>query len=144
MKTFMANAQTIERKWLVVDAAGKKLGRLATEIATVLRGKHKPTFTPHVDTGDYVIVINASKIELTGKKWTDKYYYTHSQYNGGLKTRSAKELMALKPTRMVELAVKGMLPKGRLGRQMYKKLYVFAGEEHNKQAQKPEVMEVRG
>lgn len=144
MKTFMANAQTIERKWLVVDAAGKKLGRLATEIATVLRGKHKPTFTPHVDTGDYVIVINASKIELTGNKWSDKKYYTHSQYNGGLKTRTAKELMALKPTRMVELAVKGMLPKGRLGRQMYKKLYVFAGEEHNKQAQKPELMEVRG
>lgn len=144
MKTFMANAQTIERKWFVVDAAGKRLGRLATEIATVLRGKHKPTFTPHVDTGDYVVVINASKIELTGKKWSDKKYYTHSQYNGGLTTRTAEELMAKKPTRMVELAVKGMLPKGRLGRQMYKKLFVFAGEEHDKQAQKPEVMEVRG
>jgi large subunit ribosomal protein L13 len=144
MKTFMANAQTIERKWFVVDAAGKRLGRLATEIATVLRGKHKPTFTPHVDTGDYVVVINASKIELTGNKWSDKKYYTHSQYNGGLRTRTAEDLMAVKPTRMVELAVKGMLPKGRLGRQMYKKLFVFAGEEHNKQAQKPEVMEVRG
>jgi len=144
MKTFMANANTIERKWFVVDAAGKRLGRLATEIATVLRGKHKPTFTPHVDTGDYVIVINASKIVLTGKKWSDKMYYTHSTYNGGLKSKSAETLMAQKPTRLVELAVKGMLPKGRLGRQMYKKLFVFAGEEHNKQAQQPEMMEVRG
>lgn len=144
MKTFMANANTIERKWFVVDAAGKTLGRLATEVATVLRGKHKPTFTPHVDTGDYVIIINASKIVLTGNKWNDKMYYSHSHYDGGLKTKSAKNLMEQKPTRMVELAVKGMLPKGRLGRQMYKKLFVFAGEEHNKQAQKPEIMEVRG
>lgn len=144
MKTFMANEQNIERKWFVVDAAGQRLGRLATEVATVLRGKHKPTFTPHVDTGDYVVIINASKIELTGNKWSAKKYYTHSTYNGGLKTNTAEELMAKKPTKMVELAVKGMLPKGRLGRQMFKKLYVFAGEEHNKQAQKPEVMEVRG
>ncbi|MGE4571388.1 MAG: 50S ribosomal protein L13 [Candidatus Izemoplasmatales bacterium] len=144
MKTFMANANTIERKWFVVDAAGKTLGRLATEVATVLRGKHKPTFTPHVDCGDYVVIINASKIVLTGNKWSDKKYYTHSTYNGGLKTNTAKTLMEKKPTKMVELAVKGMLPKGRLGRQMYKKLFVFAGEEHNKQAQKPEMMEVRG
>ncbi|QLY40325.1 50S ribosomal protein L13 [Hujiaoplasma nucleasis] len=144
MKTFMANANTIERKWFVVDAAGKTLGRLATEVATVLRGKHKPTFTPHVDCGDYVIIINASKIVLTGNKWSDKKYYTHSTYNGGLKTNTAKTLMEKKPTKMVELAVKGMLPKGRLGRQMYKKLFVFAGEDHNKQAQKPEMMEVRG
>lgn len=144
MKTFMANAQNIERKWFVVDAAGKTLGRLSTEVATVLRGKHKPTFTPHVDTGDYVIVVNASKIVLTGNKWSKKLYHTHSTYNGGLKTKTAETLMKQKPTKMVELAVKGMLPKGRLGRQMYKKLFVFAGEEHNKQAQKPEIMEVRG
>ncbi len=144
MKTFMANANTIERKWFVVDAAGKTLGRLATEVATVLRGKHKPTFTPHVDCGDYVIIVNASKIVLTGNKWSDKMYYTHSTYNGGLKTNSAKALMEKKPTKMVELAVKGMLPKGKLGRQMYKKLFVFADGEHNKQAQKPEIMEVRG
>lgn len=144
MKTFMANANTIERKWFVVDAAGQTLGRLATEVATVLRGKHKPTYTPHVDTGDYVIIINSSLIVLTGNKWSDKKYYTHSSYDGGLKTKSAETLMAQQPTRIVELAVKGMLPKGKLGRQMYKKLFVFAGEEHNKQAQKPEIMEVRG
>lgn len=140
----MANAQTIERKWFVVDAAGKTLGRLATEVATVLRGKHKPTFTPHVDCGDYVIVINASKIELTGNKWNDKLYRTHSNYPGGLKTKTAKVMMEEKPTRMVELAIKGMLPKGKLGDQMYRKLFVYADQEHKHQAQQPVVMELKG
>jgi len=144
MKTFMANENTIERAWFVVDAAGKRLGRLATEVATVLRGKHKPTYTPHVDCGDYVIVINAEKIELTGKKWSDKIYYSHSNYPGGLKEKTAKVMMQEKPTRMVELAVKGMLPKTKLGNQMYKKLFVYAGEEHKHQAQKPVVMELKG
>jgi len=144
MKTYTANAQTIERKWFVVDAAGKTLGRLATEVATVLRGKHKPTFTPHVDCGDYVIVVNASMIELTGNKWDDKLYRTHSNYPGGLKTKTAKVMMEEKPTRMVELAIKGMLPKGKLGNQMYKKLFVYAGPEHKHQAQQPLVMELKG
>ena len=144
MKTYMANAQTVERKWFVVDAAGKKLGCLATEVASVLRGKHKPTFTPHVDCGDYVIVINASEIELTGNKWDDKLYRTHSNYPGGLKTKTAKVMMAEKPTRMVELAVKGMLPKGKLGNQMYKKLFVYANAEHKHQAQQPTVLELKG
>ena len=144
MKTFMANENTIKREWLVVDAAGKRLGRLATEVATVIRGKHKPTFTPHVDCGDYVIVVNADKIELTGKKWDDKKYYTHSQYPGGLKTKTAKVLMQEKPTRMVELAIKGMLPKGKLGNAMYKKLFVYAGPDHKHTAQKPTVMELKG
>jgi len=144
MKTYMANAQTIERKWFVVDAAGKRLGRLATEVASVLRGKHKPTFTPHVDCGDYVIVINASQIELTGNKWNDKIYYTHSNYPGGLKTKTAKVMMEEKPIRMVELAIKGMLPKGKLGDQTYTKLFVYAGPEHKHQAQLPVVMELKG
>ncbi len=144
MKTFMANNETIKRKWFVVDAAGKRLGRLATEVATVIRGKHKPTYTPHVDCGDYVIVINADKIELTGNKWNKKIYYTHSNYPGGLKEKTAKVMMQEKPTRMVELAVKGMLPKGKLGNQMYKKLFVYAGENHKHQAQKPEIMELKG
>jgi large subunit ribosomal protein L13 len=144
MKTFMANENTIKREWFVVDAAGKRLGRLATEVATVLRGKHKPTFTPHVDCGDYVVVVNAEKIELTGKKWDDKKYYSHSQYPGGLKTKTAKVLMQEKPTRMVELAIKGMLPNGKLGNQMYKKLFVYAGTEHKHTAQKPVVMELKG
>ena len=128
----------------MVDAAGKKLGRLATEVASVLHGKHKPTFTPHVDCGDYVIVINASEIELTGDKWDDKLYRTHSNYPGGLKTKTAKVMMAEKPTKMVELAVKGMLPKGKLGNQMYKKLFVYADAEHKHQAQKPTVLELKG
>ncbi len=144
MKTFMANNETIERKWFVVDAAGKRLGRLATEVATVIRGKHKPIYTPHVDCGDYVIVINADKVELTGNKWNKKIYYTHSNYPGGLKEKTAKVMMQEKPTRMVELAVKGMLPKGKLGNQMYKKLFVYAGENHKHQAQKPEIMELKG
>jgi large subunit ribosomal protein L13 len=144
MKTFMANESTINREWFVVDAAGKRLGRLATEVATVLRGKHKPTFTPHVDCGDYVIVINADKIELTGDKWNKKMYYTHSNYPGGLKEKTAKVMIQEKPTRMVELAIKGMLPKGKLGNQMYKKLFVYAGEDHKHQAQQPVVMELKG
>jgi large subunit ribosomal protein L13 len=144
MKTFMANANTVERQWFVVDAAGKALGRLATEVATVLRGKHKPTYTPHVDCGDYVIVINADKITLSGRKWDKKIYYTHSNYPGGLKEKTAKVMMAQKPTKMVELAIKGMLPKNKLGNQMYTKLFVYAGEEHNHQAQKPQVMELKG
>ena len=142
MKTFMANAQTIERKWFVVDATDKTLGRLATEVASVLRGKHKPIYTPHVDCGDYVIVVNADKIKLTGKKWDQKIYYSHSGYNGGLKETKAKDVMAKFPTRMVEKAVKGMLPKTSLGAQMYRKLYVYAGPDHKHQAQQPESLEV--
>lgn len=142
--TFMANAGNIEHKWYVVDAAGKTLGRLSSEIASILRGKHKPTYTPHVDTGDHVIIINAEKIELTGKKLTDKIYYRHSMYPGGLKTRTALEMRTNYPEKMLELAIKGMLPKGSLGRQMAKKLHVYAGSEHPHQAQQPEVYELRG
>ncbi|MCH1626050.1 50S ribosomal protein L13 [Fredinandcohnia quinoae] len=142
--TFMANANNIERKWYVVDAEGKTLGRLSTEVATLLRGKHKPTFTPHVDTGDNVIIINAEKIELTGNKLNGKIYYRHSQYPGGLKSRTALEMRTNYPTKMLELAIKGMLPKGPLGRQMFKKLHVYAGSEHPHQAQQPEVYELRG
>ena len=144
MKTYMANENTIERKWFVVDATGLVLGRVASEVASVLRGKHKPTFTPHVDCGDYVIVVNSDKIELTGNKWNDKLYRTHSNYPGGLKTKTAKVLMAEKPERMVELAIKGMLPKGKLGDQMYRKLFVYAGSEHPHMAQQPVVMEIKG
>ncbi|MCM3164434.1 50S ribosomal protein L13 [Metabacillus litoralis] len=142
--TFMANAANIERKWYVVDAEGKTLGRLASEVASILRGKHKPTYTPHVDTGDHVILINAGKIELTGKKLTDKIYYRHSQFPGGLKSRTALEMRTNYPEKMLELAIKGMLPKGSLGRQMAKKLHVYAGSEHQHQAQQPEVYELRG
>ncbi|MDQ0220586.1 50S ribosomal protein L13 [Peribacillus cavernae] len=142
--TFMAKANEIERKWYVVDAEGKTLGRLATEVASILRGKHKPTFTPHVDTGDHVILINASKIHLTGKKLTDKIYYRHTMHPGGLKTRTALEMRTNYPERMLELAIKGMLPKNSLGRQIYKKLHVYAGSEHQHQAQQPEVYELRG
>jgi large subunit ribosomal protein L13 len=140
----MANAGTIERKWYVVDAEGKTLGRLSSEIASILRGKHKPTYTPHVDTGDHVIIINAEKIELTGKKLTDKIYYRHSQFPGGLKSRTALEMRTNYPEKMLELAIKGMLPKGSLGRQMAKKLHVYAGSEHQHQAQQPDVYELRG
>ena len=142
--TFMANAQNIERKWYVVDAEGKTLGRLATEVAAILRGKHKPTFTPHVDTGDHVIILNASKITLTGKKLTDKIYYRHSMHPGGLKSRTALEMRTNYPERMLELAIKGMLPKNSLGRQIFRKLHVYAGSEHTHQAQQPEVYELRG
>ena len=138
MKTFMATPATIQRKWYVVDAEGKTLGRLTSEIAKVLRGKHKPIFTPHMDTGDYVIVVNADKVKVTGKKLDQKIYYRHSDYVGGMKETTLKEMLANKPERVIELAVKGMLPKGPLGRQMYKKLFVYAGSEHKHAAQKPE------
>ena len=140
MKTFIANPATIERKWYVVDAEGKTLGRLASEIAKVLRGNNKPVFTPHLDMGDYVIVVNAAKVKVTGKKLSQKIYYHHSGYVGGMKETTLKEMLANKPERVVELAVKGMLPKGPLGRQMYKKLFVYAGPEHKHEAQKPEVL----
>ena len=140
MKSFMASPATIERKWYVVDATGYTLGRLASEVAKVLRGKNKPIFTPHMDCGDYVIVVNAEKIKVTGKKLDQKIYYNHSDYVGGMKETTLKEMMAKKPEKVVELAVKGMLPKGPLGRTMYKKLFVYAGPEHKQQAQKPEVL----
>ena len=140
MKTYMANPDKIERKWYVVDAEGCTLGRLASEVAKVLRGKNKPEYTPHVDTGDYVIVVNADKISVTGKKLDQKVYYHHSDYVGGMKETTLREMMAKKPEKVVELAVKGMLPKGPLGRSMIKKLHVYAGPEHEQQAQKPEVL----
>ena len=140
MKTFMASTATIERKWYVVDATDMTLGRLASEVASVLRGKKKAIFTPHIDTGDYVIVINAEKIKVTGKKMDQKIYYHHSDYVGGMKETTLKEKLANKPEEVIELAVKGMLPKGPLGRQMYTKLYVYAGPEHKHAAQKPEVL----
>ena len=136
----MASPATIERKWYVVDAADMTLGRLASEVAKVLRGKNKPIFTPHMDTGDYVIVVNAEKIKVTGKKLDQKIYYRHSDYVGGMKETTLKEMMQKYPERVVEHAVKGMLPKGPLGRQMYKKLHVYAGPEHEHAAQKPEVL----
>ena len=140
MNSFMANPDKIERKWYVVDAEGCTLGRLASEVASVLRGKNKPVFTPHVDTGDYVIVINAEKVKVTGKKLDQKVYYRHSEYVGGMKETTLREMLAKKPEKVVELAVKGMLPKGPLGNQMYTKLYVYAGPEHKHAAQKPEVL----
>lgn len=142
--TFMAKASEVERKWLLIDAEGKTLGRLTSEVASLLRGKHKPTFTPHVDCGDHVIIINAEKIHLTGNKLNDKIYYRHSGHPGGLKSQTAKELLAKRPERMLELAIKGMLPKGSLGRQQFNKLHVYAGTEHKHEAQKPEVYELRG
>ena len=140
MKTFMASPSTIERKWYVVDATGYTLGRLASEVAKVLRGKNKPTYTPSMDTGDYVIVVNAEKITVTGKKLDDKVYYNHSGWVGGLKETTLREMLAKHPERVIEHAVKGMLPKGPLGREMYKKLYVYAGNEHPHAAQKPEAL----
>lgn len=142
--TYMAKPNQVERKWVVVDAADKPLGRVATEVATLLRGKHKPEYTPHVDTGDFVIVINASKVRLTGKKAEQKMYYRHSGYPGGIKAVSAGDLRENRPDRMIEQAVKGMLPKNSLGRQQLKKLKVYAGSEHPHEAQKPEKWEVRG
>lgn len=142
--TYMANNQSVDRKWYVVDAKGKTLGRLSTEVATVLRGKHKPTFTPHVDCGDYVIITNAKDITLTGRKWQQKTYHRHSQYSGGFKTVTATEMNQKHPTRMVELAVKGMLPSGKLGRQMFKKLFVYSGSDHPHAAQQPQVLELKG
>ena len=140
MKTYMANPDKIERKWYVVDADGQTLGRLTSEIAKVLRGKNKPVYTPHIDTGDYVIVVNAEKIKVTGKKMDQKVYYRHSDYVGGMKETTLREILAKKPEKVNELAVKGMLPKGPLGRSMIKKLHVYAGPEHNHAAQKPEVL----
>ena len=140
MKTYMANPDKIERKWYVVDAEGQTLGRLSAEIAKVLRGKNKPVFTPHVDTGDYVIVVNAEKVKVTGKKLQQKIYYNHSDYVGGMRETTLAELLAKKPEKVIELAVKGMLPKGPMGRDMIKKLHVYAGPEHANQAQKPEVL----
>ena len=136
----MASSATVDRKWYVVDAEGMTLGRLASEVAKVLRGKNKPTFTPHVDTGDYVIVVNAEKIAVTGKKMDQKIYYSHSDYVGGLKSATLKEMLAKHPERVIEHAVKGMFPKGPLGRQMYTKLFVYAGPDHKHAAQKPEVL----
>ena len=138
MNTFMANPDKIERKWYVVDAEGQTLGRLCSGIANVLRGKNKPFYTPHVDTADYVIVINADKVKVTGKKMDQKIYHHHSDYVGGMKEVTLKEKMAKKPEQVIELAVKGMLPKGPLGRQMITKLHVYAGPEHKHEAQKPE------
>ena len=140
MKTFMASPATIERKWYVVDADGKTLGRLASEVAKVLRGKNKPTFTPHIDTGDYVIVVNAEKIKVTGKKLDQKIYYHHSDYVGGMKETTLKVMFAKHAERVIEFAVKGMLPKGPLGREMYTKLFVYAGPDHKHEAQKPEAL----
>lgn len=136
----MASPATIERKWYVVDATGYTLGRLASEVAKILRGKNKPIFTPHMDTGDYVIVTNAEHIKVTGKKLDQKIYYRHSDYVGGMKETTLKEMLNKKPERVIELAVKGMLPKGPLGRQMITKLHVYAGPEHKHEAQKPEVL----
>ena len=144
MKTFMANPDKIDRKWYVVDAKGATLGRLASEVASVLRGKNKPEFTPHADCGDYIIVINAAQVKVTGKKLDQKIYYNHSEYVGGMSETTLRELLAKKPERVVELAIKGMLPKGPLGRDMYRKLHVYAGESHGHQAQKPVVMEIKG
>lgn len=142
MTTFMANASNIERKWYVIDAKGKPLGRVASKAAVLLKGKHKATYTPHVDCGDNVIIINAKEVTLTGNKLENKIYYNHSGYTGGLRERTAKEMREKYPVEMVERAVKGMLPKNRLGRAMYKKLFVYEGADHNHQAQKPESMEV--
>lgn len=140
MRTFMASPATIDRKWYVVDATDMTLGRMAAEVAKILRGKNKPIFTPHMDTGDYVIVVNAEKIKVTGKKLDQKIYYRHSDYVGGMKETKLKEKLAKKPEEVIELAVKGMLPKGPLGREMYKKLFVYAGPDHKHAAQKPEVL----
>lgn len=143
MKSYMASPSTIERQWYVVDATGHTLGRLASEIASILRGKNKPTFTPHMDTGDYVVIVNADKIKVTGKKMEQKIYYNYSGYVGGLKETTLKEKLAKKPEDVLYLAIKGMLPKGPLGRQMIKKLYVYAGPEHQQQAQQPKELEIK-
>jgi large subunit ribosomal protein L13 len=143
VRTFMAKAQDVSRKWYIVDAADKTLGRLASEIAAILKGKHKPIYTPHVDVGDYVIVVNAEKVKLTGKKLQDKIYFTHSRYPGGLKKINCEALLQKRPELVIEKAVKGMLPHNRLGAAMYRKLKVYKGPEHPHQAQQPEVWELR-
>lgn len=141
--TYMQKKETVDRKWYVIDAEGETLGRLASKAATVLKGKHKPTFTPHIDCGDFVIVVNASKINLTGNKLDDKIYYNHSGYTGGLRERTARVMRDQYPTEMIERAIKGMLPKGRLGRQMYRKLFVYSGAEHPHTAQQPVELKVK-
>lgn len=143
MKSYMASPSTINREWYVVDATGHTLGRLASEVASILRGKNKPTFTPHIDTGDYVIIVNADKIKVTGKKMDQKIYYNHSDYVGGMKETTLREKMTKKPEDVIYLAVKGMLPKGPLGRSMIKKLHVYAGPEHKQQAQQPKTLEIK-
>ncbi len=143
MKSYMQKKETVERNWYVIDATDIALGRLATKAATMLRGKHKATYTPHIDCGDYIIITNASKVKLTGDKLNKKLYYNRSGYTGGLRTRTAKEMVSKYPVEMVETAIRGMLPNGRLGRQMYKKLFVYEGETHPHMAQKPVVVEVK-
>lgn len=143
MKSYMQKKETVERKWYVIDAEDVVLGRLASKAAFMLRGKHKATYTPHIDCGDYIIIVNAGKVKLTGNKLDKKLYYNHSGYQGGLRTRTAKEMVEKYPVEMIERAVKGMLPNGRLGRAMYKKLFVYEGETHPHMAQKPEVLEVK-
>ena len=143
MKSYMQKKETVEHKWYVIDAEGKSLGRVASLAATYLRGKHKPTYTPHIDCGDNIIIINAEKVNLTGNKLENKIYYNHSQYQGGLRERTAKVMKESYPIEMMERAVKGMLPHNRLGRQMYKKLFVYTGSEHKHEAQKPEMLEVK-
>ena len=143
MNSYMQKKETVERKWYVIDATDVTLGRLASKVATILRGKHKATYTPHIDCGDYVIITNCNKIKLTGNKLDNKIYYSHSRYVGGLRKRTAREMIERYPVEMVEKAVKGMLPNGRLGRAMYKKLFVYEGETHPHMAQKPEVLEVK-
>ena len=143
MTSYMQKKETVERKWYVIDAEGKSLGRVASLAAVYLRGKHKPTYTPHVDCGDNIVIINAQKVTLTGNKLEDKMYYDHSMYQGGLRERTAKVMREEYPVEMMERAIKGMLPHNRLGRQMYKKLFVYAGNEHKHEAQKPEVLEVK-
>ena len=142
MKTFVAKPETVKRDWYIVDAEGKTLGRIATEIAARLRGKHKAEYTPHVDTGDYIIVVNAEKVHVTGKKFTDKMYHSHSGFPGGIKSISFEKLIDRKPEMVIEAAVKGMLPKGPLGRAMFRKLKVYAGGEHNHAAQQPQVLDI--
>ncbi|MCT4618845.1 MAG: 50S ribosomal protein L13 [Marinisporobacter sp.] len=142
MKSFVAKPHEVERKWYVVDAEGKTLGRLASQVASILRGKNKPTYTPHVDTGDYVIIINAEKVEVTGKKMDQKMYRHHTGYVGHMKEMTYKQLLQKHPERIIEFAVKGMLPKNSLGRQMFKKLKVYTGTEHNHEAQKPEILDI--
>jgi len=144
MKTYMENSDSVERNWYIVDAKGQTLGRLATRVASLLKGKHKPSYTPHVDCGDYVIVVNAKEVELSGKKWDQKMYYSHSQHAGGLRERTARQMNETRPAHMVELAVRGMIPKGKLGRRMFKKLYVYETDEHPHQAQQPTPVELEG
>lgn len=143
-KSYMPVAQKIERKWYVIDAEGLVLGRLAAEVAAILRGKHKPTFTPNMDCGDYVIIVNAEKVALTGNKLNDKLYIHHTGYSSGLRTRTAKKMLETQPQKLVEAAIKGMLPKNAIGSQMYRKLFVYCGPDHNHAAQKPEVLKLRG